>query len=82
MLSLIFDLRFKSFHLVSSYYVGNKQGVFIGEQHEFKFHVVGFFAKQLLRIASSQIEIEHIFSLVGILKCLKKYRLQSEILNK
>jgi hypothetical protein len=42
------------------------------EKHEFKFYVVGFLAKQILRIIGSQIEIERIFSLVGILTCLKR----------
>jgi hypothetical protein len=36
MLSLMFDPRFKSLHLVSSYYVGKKQGVSIGEQYDRK----------------------------------------------
>ncbi len=36
MLSLMFDLRFKNLHLVSSYYVGKKQEVFIGEQYDRK----------------------------------------------
>jgi hypothetical protein len=52
------------------------------EKHEFKFHVVGFFAKQILRIGGSQIEIEHIFSLLGILTCLRRYWLQSKTLDK
>jgi hypothetical protein len=36
MLSLMFDPWFKSLHLVSSYYVGKKQGVFVGEQYNRK----------------------------------------------
>jgi hypothetical protein len=31
------------------------------EKHESRFPIVGFFAKQVLGILSSQIEIEHIF---------------------
>ncbi len=31
------------------------------EKHEFRFSIVGFFAKQVLGILSFQIEIEHIF---------------------
>jgi hypothetical protein len=33
------------------------------EKHESKFHVVGFFAKQIFKIVGSQIEIECILSL-------------------
>ncbi len=35
--------------------------------HEGQFSNVGFLAKQILRIPSSQIEIEWVFSLVGVL---------------
>ncbi len=46
------------------------------ERLEFRFLVVGFVAKQILRIVNSQIETEHIFSLVEILTRLKKCWLQ------
>jgi hypothetical protein len=52
------------------------------EKHESKFNIVGFLAKQMVGIIGSEIEIEHIFSLVGILTCIRKYQLQSEILDK
>jgi hypothetical protein len=46
------------------------------ERLESRFLVVGFLAKQILRIVNSQIETEHIFSLVEILTRLKKCWLQ------
>jgi hypothetical protein len=51
------------------------------EKHEYKFHVIGFLVKQILRIIGSQIETKRIFSLIGILTCLRRYQLQSEILD-
>ncbi len=52
------------------------------EKHEFKFCAVGFLAKQILGVIGSQIETKHIFPLVGILTSLRRYWLQSEILDK
>jgi hypothetical protein len=46
------------------------------------FHVVGFCARQILKIVGSQIEIEIIFSLVGILTSLRRCCLQLKNLNK
>jgi hypothetical protein len=46
------------------------------------FPIVGFFAQQILGIVGSQIEIERIFSLVGILTNLRRCRLQLENLEK
>jgi hypothetical protein len=46
------------------------------------FPIVGFLVRQILSIISSQIEIEKIFSLIGILTNLKRYHLQSENSNK
>jgi hypothetical protein len=42
------------------------------ERLESRFLVVGFLAKQILRIEDSHMETEHIFSLVEILTSLKK----------
>jgi hypothetical protein len=36
------------------------------EKHESRLHATSFLAKQILGIVNSQIEIEHIFSLVEI----------------
>jgi hypothetical protein len=52
------------------------------EKHEFRLHAIGFLTKQILRIVSSQIETEYIFSLAEILTSLKRCWLQSEILDK
>jgi len=52
------------------------------EKDESKFPKVSFLARQILGIVGSQIEIECIFSLVGILTSLRRYQLQSEILDK
>ncbi len=52
------------------------------EKHESRFRTIGFFVKQILGIVSSQIEIEHIFSLAGILTSLKRCKLQTENLDK
>jgi hypothetical protein len=46
------------------------------------FPLVGFCARQILKIVGSQIEIEIIFSLVGILTSLRRCYLQSIFLNK
>ncbi len=45
------------------------------EKHESMFPIVGFCAKQILSIICFQIEIERIFSLVGILISLWRCRL-------
>jgi hypothetical protein len=45
------------------------------------FPIVGFWAHQILGIVGSQIEIERIFSLIGILTNIRRYRLQSENLE-
>jgi len=72
-------LDFKRFHVDVKDIKNLLQG---WEKHESRFHVAGFFAKQILGIVSSQIEPKHIFSLVGILMSLKRCWLQSENLNK
>jgi hypothetical protein len=46
------------------------------------FPTIGFLAHQILSIEGSQIEIERIFSLVGILTNLKRCHLQLENLEK
>jgi hypothetical protein len=46
------------------------------EKHEIMFLTIGFCAKQILGIIRSQIEIERIFLLVGILISIKRCRLQ------
>ncbi len=51
------------------------------EKHEFKFHAVRFLTKRILGIIGSQIETKRIFPLVGILTSLRRYWLQSEILD-
>ncbi len=43
------------------------------QKHETMFPIVGFLARQILGIVGSQIEIERIFSLVGILTNLKRH---------
>ncbi len=50
-------------------------------KHDF-FSLVTFITCQILGIVSSQIEIEKIFSLVGMFANLKKCRLQLDNLNK
>jgi hypothetical protein len=45
------------------------------------FPIVGFLARQILRIVGSQIKIEMIFSLVGILINLRRCPLQLENLE-
>jgi hypothetical protein len=42
------------------------------------FPIVGFLVRQILGILGSQIEIERIFSLVGILTNLRRCHLQSK----
>jgi hypothetical protein len=44
--------------------------------HEGQFRNVGFFAKQILGISSSQIEIKWVFNLVGVLTALRHCHLQ------
>ncbi len=51
-------------------------------KHEAMFHVVSFLVRQILRIARSQIEIQKIFSLIGIRTNLKRCCLQSKNLKK
>jgi hypothetical protein len=46
------------------------------------FITIGFCAKQILGIVRSRIEIETIFSLIGILTSIRKCRLQSNFLDK
>ncbi len=46
--------------------------------HEGQFPNVVFFAKQIMGIPSSQIEIKWVFSLVGVLKALRCSHLQVE----
>jgi hypothetical protein len=50
-------------------------------EHESMFAIVGFLAWQILGIVESQIETKRIFSLVGILTNLKRYKLQSKNLK-
>jgi hypothetical protein len=52
------------------------------EQHEIMFHMVGFYARQILRIVRSQIGAKRIFSLTRMLTSLKKCCLQSKHLEK
>ncbi len=52
------------------------------EKHESRFPVVALLVRQILGIVSSQIEIGHIFFLVGILTNLKRCHLQSKNLEK
>jgi hypothetical protein len=51
-------------------------------KHETMFPTIGFLACQILGIIGSQIEIERLFSLAGILTNLKKCCLQSKKLQK
>jgi len=46
-------------------------------KHEAMFPTVGFLACQILSIVGSQIEIERIFSLEGILTNLRRCRLRA-----
>jgi hypothetical protein len=46
------------------------------------FPTIGFLAHQILSIIGPQIEIERIFSLVGVFTNFKKYRLQLDNLDK
>jgi hypothetical protein len=46
------------------------------------FSTICFLAQKILKIVGSQIEIEKIFSLPGILTNLRKCRLQSKNLKK
>ncbi len=52
------------------------------EKHESRFLIVALLVRQILGIVSSQIETEHIFSLVEILTNLKRCHLQSKNLEK
>jgi hypothetical protein len=45
-------------------------------KHESMFSTIGFLVRQILGIVESQIELEKVFSLVGILTNLKRCRLQ------
>jgi hypothetical protein len=66
-------LDFRRFHVDVEYIKNLLQW---WEKHESKFPKVSFFARQILGIVGSQIEIECIFSLVGILTSLRRYKLQ------
>jgi hypothetical protein len=46
------------------------------QKHESMFPTIGFLVHQILGIVESQIEIEKVFSLVGILTNLRRYCLQ------
>jgi hypothetical protein len=46
------------------------------EKHESMFPIVGFCAKQVLRIVGFQIETENIFSLIGILTRFRRCHLR------
>ncbi len=50
--------------------------------HETQFPNVSLFAKQILGILGSQIEIEHVYSLARVLTDLKCYRLQVDKLDR
>jgi hypothetical protein len=52
------------------------------EKHESMFFIVGSYAKQILRIVGSKIEIKRIFSLVGILTSYRRCHLQLRNLDK
>ncbi len=52
------------------------------EKHESLFPRIEFLARQIIGILRSQIEIECIFSLVGILTNLRRYFLQCDYLKK
>jgi len=52
------------------------------KKHESMFLVMNFLARQILSIVSKQIEIEIIFSLIGILTNLRRCCLQSNFLEK
>ncbi len=52
------------------------------EKHEFRFLVVGFLAKHILRIIGSKIEIKRNFHLARILTSLKGCWLRCKNLNK
>jgi len=52
------------------------------KKHESMFPTIGFLVHRILSIISPQIEIERIFSLVGIFTNFKKCRLQLDNLDK
>ncbi len=52
------------------------------EKHERTFFILGFCVKQILGIVESQIEMERIFSLVGIFTSHNECLLQSNFLDK
>jgi len=52
------------------------------EKHEAMFPTIGFLVHQILKIVGFQIETKRIFSLVGILFNLRRYRIQLENLEK
>jgi hypothetical protein len=62
-------LDFKRFHVDV---IDIKNPLQWWERLESRFLVVGFLAKQILRIVDSQIETEHVFSLAEILTSIKK----------
>jgi hypothetical protein len=51
------------------------------QSHENQFPIVGFLAKQILGIPGSQIKIERVLNLVGVLIALQCYCLQVENLD-
>ncbi len=51
-------------------------------KEEQKFPIVATFAKWILRISTSQIEFEIIFSIVGVLKALRRCWLQTNNMDK
>jgi hypothetical protein len=51
------------------------------EKNEYMFPPIGFYARQILGIFRSQIEMKRIFSLVGILTSFKRCCLQSKNLD-
>jgi hypothetical protein len=49
--------------------------------HETQSPNASFLVKQILRILGSHIETKHVFSLVGVLKALRRYELQVDNLD-
>ena len=50
-------------------------------EHEGQFPTVGYLARQILGIIGSQIKIERVFSIAGILTMLRRCRLGSKNLD-
>jgi hypothetical protein len=72
-------LNFKRFHVDVK---DIKRPLLSWEKHDSRFPIERLLARQIINIVSFQIEIEHIFSLAGILANLGKCRLQPENLEK